>query len=114
MSTGLSISGGIMPILGSGSTSQLLQGSKERQIQQVSRAVEGIFVQQLVQEMTAGLGTDSGGGGGGFQDVVQQAVTQQVTSGAGIGLAKFVEDYLHRLPQEAAATKSTYETHDHA
>jgi Rod binding domain-containing protein len=76
--------------------------NQAQRIEQVSRALEGVFVGQLMAEMGKGITGDEKQGGE-YQGFIQQAMTQQVTTGGGFGLAKFIEDYLTR----AAATEST-------
>jgi Rod binding domain-containing protein len=73
-------------------------------IEKVSKAMESIFVGQLTAEMgksidgssdsDSGDGSDGAGNGGPYQDFIQQAMTQGVTSGGGLGLAKIIENSL--------------------
>lgn len=73
-----------------------LNGVKgEARIKQVSKAMESLFVSQLTAELGKGVdGTDDSPEAGPYQDFIQQAMTQGVTQGGGIGLAKIIEDSL--------------------
>ncbi len=74
-------------------------------VKQVARAMEGMFAGQLMAELGKGLGGSSKSGSDSpYQDFIQQAMSQQVTSGGGFGLAKFIENYLHKNVPEAQAT----------
>jgi Rod binding domain-containing protein len=101
MSFDLSSSSSLTPII----SSDMLSGpsgslnaagmSQEQKIKAVSKAMEGIFAGQLMKEMGSGLGgSDKSQEGGMYQDFIQQALAQQVTSGNGLGLAKFLETSL--------------------
>ena len=59
-------------------------------IKQVSKAMEGIFASQLLAELGKGLG----GAGDSQHSGLYQDFIQQVTSGSGFGLAKFIENSL--------------------
>ena len=64
-------------------------------IEKVSKAMESIFVGQLTAELGKGIeGTDDAKEGAPYQDFIQQAMTQGVTSGGGLGLAKVIENSL--------------------
>ena len=67
-------------------------------IEKVSKAMESIFVGQLTAELGKGVDgssdTTEGADGGPYQDFIQQAMTQGVTSGGGLGLAKVIENSL--------------------
>jgi Rod binding domain-containing protein len=59
------------------------------------KAIEGLFAGQLLSEIGKGLDTDkSDPASGQYQDFIQQALAQQVTSGGGFGLAKMLETSL--------------------
>ena len=67
-------------------------------IEKVSKAMESIFVSQLTAELGKGAEGDAesteGADGGPYQDFIQQAMTQGVTQGGGLGLAKIIEKSL--------------------
>jgi len=67
-------------------------------IEKVSKAMESIFVSQLTAELGKGAEGDAesteGADGGPYQDFIQQAMTQGVTQGGGLGLAKIIENSL--------------------
>jgi len=67
-------------------------------IEKVSKAMESIFVSQLTSELGKGVDGSSdsteGADGGPYQDFIQQAMTQGVSSGGGLGLAKVIENSL--------------------
>ena len=77
---------------------------EQTRIEKVSKAMESIFVSQLTSELgksidgssdsDSGDGSDGAGNGGPYQDFIQQAMTQGVTSGGGLGLAKVIENSL--------------------
>ena len=70
-------------------------------IARVSKAMEGLFVSQLTKEMGDGLEgvTDSKEEGGVYSDFINKAMTQGVTEGGGLGLAKVIENYLNQRNQ---------------
>jgi len=67
-------------------------------IEKVSKAMESVFVSQLTAELGKGADGDAdsteGTDGGPYQNFIQQAMTQGVTQGGGIGLAKIIENSL--------------------
>jgi len=63
-------------------------------IEKVSKAMESIFVGQLTAEMGKSIDGSSDSDGGPYQDFIQQAMTQGVTQGGGLGLAKIIENSL--------------------
>jgi len=74
-----------------------VQGSNVPQqvrIEKVSKAMESIFVGQLTAEMGKSIDGTSDSEGGPYQDFIQQAMTQGVTQGGGLGLAKLIEKSL--------------------
>jgi len=81
-------------------TSGITGGSDATRIKQVSKAMESVFTSQLMAEMGKGIddtdGADGDKEGGDYQDFIQQALTQGVTQGGGLGLAKVIENYLDR------------------
>jgi Rod binding domain-containing protein len=70
-------------------------------IKQVSRAMESIFTSQLMAEMGMGIDDDDSKEAAPYQDFIQQAMTQGVTQGGGLGLAKTIENYLNHRNQTA-------------
>jgi Rod binding domain-containing protein len=76
-------------------------------IEKVSKAMESIFVSQLTSELGKGIDGDSdstqGTDGGPYQDFIQQAMTQGVSQGGGLGLAKVIENSLTRHDHTAAS-----------
>ena len=75
----------------SGGVSNLRGLPQAQQIKAASKAMEGMFVGQLMSEMGKGLDGKDAKEGGMYQDFIQQALSQQITSGGGFGLAKFLE-----------------------
>ena len=68
--------------------------SESTRIKQVSKAMESLFVNQLTSEMGKSIdGTDDATEGP-YGDFIQQAMTQGVTKGGGLGLAKIIENSL--------------------
>ncbi len=70
-------------------------------IKQVSKAMEMLFANQLSEQLGKEIeGSDStddpGSGSQVYGDFIQQAMSQGLTSGRGLGLAKQIEDYLTR------------------
>jgi Rod binding domain-containing protein len=76
-------------------------------IKQVSKAMETLFANQLSEQLGKEIeGSDSSDGAGGsdnpgsgadvYGDFIQQAMSQGLTSGRGLGLAHQIEDYLNR------------------
>jgi Rod binding domain-containing protein len=75
------------------------------------KAIEGLFAGQLMSEMGKGLGgTEESQQSGLYQDFIQQALAQQVTSGGGFGLAKMLESSLTPAKPHLPGT-STHSTH---
>jgi Rod binding domain-containing protein len=71
--------------------------SGHAQIEKVSKALEGLFVNQLTSELGKGIdGTDDPTEGQ-YGDFIQQAMTQGVTQGGGLGLAKTIEQSLEKM-----------------
>ncbi len=58
------------------------------------KAIEGLFVGQLLSEIGQGIDDKDDPTSGQYQDFIQQALTQQVTAGGGFGLAKMLETSL--------------------
>jgi Rod binding domain-containing protein len=93
------------PILASDNLSNTAGMSQEQRIKVVSKAMEGVFTSQLMAEMGKSLGGPlESKDGDMYQDFIQQAMTRQVTSGGGFGLAKVIETYLTPAAQHHAAT----------
>jgi Rod binding domain-containing protein len=62
--------------------------------------MESLFAGQLMSELGKGIdGTDDSKEGGPYQDFIQQAMTQGMTSGGGFGLAKIIENSLTQRDQ---------------
>ena len=83
-----------------------LNGADEAtRIKQVSKAMEGLFVNQLTAELGKGIdGSDDEATGGQYGDFIHQALTQGVTQDGGLGLAKIIENSLtHTAHPKAAA-----------
>jgi len=72
-------------------------GNQELRIKQVSKAMESVFTSQLVAEMGKGIDGDDSDSkeSDPYSDFIQQAMTQGVTQGGGLGLAKTIENYLN-------------------
>jgi Rod binding domain-containing protein len=71
--------------------------SDATRIKQVSKAMESIFVSQLTAELGKSIDGKDDAAEGPYGDFIQQAMTQGVTKGGGLGLAKIIEDSLsHR------------------
>ncbi len=69
--------------------------SQPARLKAACKAIEGIFAGQLMSELGKGMGgTDGSQQSGLYQDFIQQALTQQVTSGGGFGLAAELEKSL--------------------
>jgi Rod binding domain-containing protein len=68
------------------------QGAK---LKAACKAIEGIFAGQILSELGKGMGgAQESQQSGLYQDFIQQALAQQVTSGGGFGLAKMLEKSL--------------------
>ncbi len=79
-------------------------------IQQVSKAMESLFVNQLTAELGKGIDdTDDAKESGPYQDFIQQAMTQGVTQGGGLGLAKIIQNYLTERNQTQTGHHLTLE-----
>lgn len=66
-------------------------------IEKVAKAVEGLFAGQLMSELGKGMsGTSDAKEASFYQDFIQQAMSQQITSGSGLGLAHMIENYLNQ------------------
>ena len=69
-------------------------------IKQVSKAMEMIFANQLSEELGKDIdptnADDPGSGSNVYGDFIQQAMSQGLTSGHGLGLAQQIESYLTR------------------
>ena len=75
------------------------------------KAIEGLFASQLMSEIGKGLGgAEDSQQSGLYQDFIQQALGQQVTSGGGFGLAKMLESSLTPAKPHLPGT-STPSTH---
>ena len=90
--------------------------SDKTRIEKVSKAMESLFVGQLTAELGKGIeGTDDAKEGAPYQDFIQQAMTQGVSQGGGLGLAKIIENYLNHGNQTMKAhhdlTAATTNTH---
>ena len=80
---------------------------QQMRIEKVSKALESIFVGHLTSEMGKSIDGSSdsteGTDGGPYQDFIQQAMSQGLTSGHGLGLAQQIQDYLTRREHPTAA-----------
>jgi Rod binding domain-containing protein len=69
-------------------------------IKQVAKAMEMIFANQLSEELGKDIdptnSDDPGSGSNVYGDFIQQAMSQGLTSGHGLGLAQQIESYLNR------------------
>jgi Rod binding domain-containing protein len=80
-------------------------------IKQVSKAMETLFANQLSEELGKEIQSsdstdntdDPGSGGNVYGDFIQQALSQGLTSGKGLGLAQQIEQYLTRREHPDAA-----------
>jgi Rod binding domain-containing protein len=63
-------------------------------IKQVSKAMESLFVNQLTAELGKSIDGSDDAAEGPYGDFIQQAMTQGVTKGGGLGLAKIIENSL--------------------
>jgi len=105
-------------ICGSGPLDNLtandMKGMAEPQkIKQVSKAMESIFAGQLMSELGTSIDGKKDGMGGDYQDFIQQAMAQGMTSGRGLGLAKSIEDYLTRSNHAPKTDTGTATSQDH-
>ena len=82
-------------------------GDSATRIKQVSKAMEMIFANQLSEELGKEINPtnadDPGSGSDVYGDFIQQAMSQGLTSGKGIGLAQQIESYLTRREHPIAA-----------
>lgn len=117
MSAGFSASS-ITPILStdilSGGAAGLNSASKDARLKAACKAIEGVFAGQLLSEIGKGIGgPQESQESGQYQDFIQQALAQQVTSGGGFGLAAMLEKSLTpahpHLP--GAITPTTHHAH---
>ena len=69
-------------------------GTEATRIKQVSKAMESVFTSQLMSEMGKSIDGDDSKESDPYSDFIQQAMTQGVTQGGGLGLAKVIENYL--------------------
>jgi Rod binding domain-containing protein len=75
-----------------------LQGlSQQGRIEKVSKAMEALFVNQLTAELGKGIDGSDDPAEGQYGDFIQQAMTQGVTQGGGLGLAKIIEQSLSKI-----------------
>ncbi len=77
-------------------------------IKQVSKAMEMLFANQLSEQLSQELaGTDNsddpGSGSNVYGDFIQQALSQGLTSGKGLGLAQQIQEFLTRRDHPMAA-----------
>jgi Rod binding domain-containing protein len=105
-------SSSITPILspdllsGGVSAAGMKGATQEAKIKAACKAIEGIFAGQLLSEIGKGLGgAEESQQSGLYQDFIQQALAQQVTSGNGFGLAAMLEKSL--TPAHHPATGTT-------
>ncbi len=69
-------------------------GDDTTRIKQVSKAMESVFTGQLMAEMGKSIDGGDSDDNGPYSDFIQQAMTQGLSQGGGIGLAKTIENYL--------------------
>ena len=106
------------PILPADPAAQASGVPDEARIKQVARAVEGMFVGQLMAEMgestTMGASDSQDSSGSMYQDFIQQAMVQGVSSGGGLGLAKVIESSLVQEMQNKGGgqTKNQHANHN--
>lgn len=77
-------------------------------IKQVSKAMEMVFANQLTEQLSKEMDSatnadDPGSGGSVYGDFIQQAMSQGLTQGKGLGLAQQIENYLTRREHPVAA-----------
>jgi Rod binding domain-containing protein len=82
--------------------------NESTRIKAVSKAMETMFANQLSEEMGKEIsGTDNAddpdGGKNQYSDFIQQALSQGLTSGKGLGLAHQIETYLTKREHPDAA-----------
>ena len=76
-------------------SSQNFTGANDAtKIKQVSKAMESIFVNQLTAELGKSIDGSEDAAEGPYGDFIQQAMTQGVSKGGGLGLAKVIENSL--------------------
>ena len=85
-----------------------LGNNETTRIKAVSKAMETMFANQLSQEMGKEIsGTDNtddpDSGGNQYSDFIQQALSQGLTSGKGLGLAQQIQNSLTRREHPDAA-----------
>jgi Rod binding domain-containing protein len=100
-----------MPIDLLSSGSAISGATQPEKLKAACKAIEGLFAGQLMSEMGKGLGgTEESQQSGLYQDFIQQALAQQVTSGGGFGLAKMLESSLNpaKPHQPGTSTPSTH------
>src|SRR5450631_3064970 len=76
------------------SPSVMAGASESTKIKQVSKAMESLFVNQLTAELGKSIDGKDDAAEGPYGDFIQQAMTQGVTKGGGLGLAKIIENAL--------------------
>jgi Rod binding domain-containing protein len=72
----------------------LTGASQEARIKQVSKAMESLFVNQLTSELGKSIDGKDDDVEGPYGDFIQRAMTDGVTKGGGLGLARIIEDSL--------------------
>jgi Rod binding domain-containing protein len=81
-----------------------LKGAPEKtRIEKVSKAMEALFVNQLTSELGKSIDGKDDATEGQYGDFIQQAMTQGVTQGGGLGLAKIIENSLNHSTTTQAA-----------
>jgi Rod binding domain-containing protein len=85
----------LSPDLLSGGTAGMSGATQPARLKAACKAIEGIFAGQILSELGKGMGgAEESQQSGLYQDFIQQALTQQVTSGGGFGLASMLEKSL--------------------
>ena len=97
MSMELSSLASLSPLLPPDLTGDVKGTTNDMRVKQVSKAMESVFTSQLVAEMGKGIDGDDSDSkeSDPYSDFIQQAMTQGVTQGGGLGLAKTIENYLN-------------------
>ena len=108
MSAGFSLAG-LNPIGSIDLTTSLQGASDKTKIEKVSKAMEALFVNQLTSELGKSVDGSEDETSKPYGDFIQQAMTQGVTQGGGLGLAKIIENSLTQS-HGAKTAAMTYKT----
>ena len=89
----------------------LTGASQGARVKAACKAIEGIFAGQILSELGKGMGgAQESQQTGLYQDFIQQALAQQVTSGGGFGLARMLEKSLTPAQPHLPGSGSTLPT----